>query len=1212
YGPTETTVWSALKRVTGAVAVAVPIGRPLANTQLYVLDAYMEPVPAGVAGELYIGGDGLARGYFDRPGLTAERFVPDPFGREAGGRLYRTGDVARYVADGEVEFLGRTDQQVKVRGHRIELGEIEAALGQHPAVGEAVVVACEESAGGDKQLVAYVVTGRGAGETEGEGPEATARHAELTAQWRMAWDETYAQETAAGADPTLNLSGWESSYTGEAIPAGEMREWVERTVSNILALRPARVLEIGCGTGLLLSRIGPHCQEYCATDFSPNALRYVRQLRAAQDSSRVTLLQRSAEDFTDFEAGAFDAIVLNSVIQYFPDVNYLLKVLEGAVKTVKAGGHIFLGDVRSLPSLETFHTSVQLHHAPPALTVSQLRQRVQKSILLEEELVIAPAFFHALKHHLPDITEVHVRHKRGSYHNELSLFRYDVILKVGGEAPAREDYTRLNWEEQGLSLPALRAFLADNRPPALRVTGVPNARCEAECRMVELLSNMRAEETVGALREALPPSRSGDGVDPEDLYALGESLPYAVEVLWNDFSEVASYDVVFKRHGSSPTEAFTTADEVIELKPWDSYVNNPLQGKFASRLVPLLHGHLAEKLPSYMIPTAFVLLPEMPLTPNGKVDRRALLRLEVGNRIAEESYVAPRDETEEAVAAIWAEVLGLARVGVESDFFELGGHSLRATQVISRLHREFGVELPLRGLFGSPTVAALSEKIKSARETGQATRVPPISRVSREQNRFPLSFAQQRLWLLHQLQLDDAAYNVPMAVRLTGQLDVAAFERTLAEVVRRHEVLRTTFAEADGQPVQIINPAAGVALPVTDLSHMGAVERETRVGRLITDEAGQPFDLAEGPLLRARLLRLSGREHVALVTMHHIVIDAWSLSLLIREVAALYAAYARGEASTLPELEVQYADYSVWQQQWLQGETLAIQLDYWKKQLAGAPAALDLPTDRPRPAVQTQRGAREPFQLSAVLTRALNELSRREGVTLFMTLLAAWQVLLSRYTNQKDILVGSDVANRNHSETEDLVGFFSNMLVLRTDVSGNPSFVNLLRRVRETCLNAYAHQNAPFERLVEALQPKRDLSRSPVFQVMFILQNAPTSALELSGVKLSLLDVDNKTAKFDLGLLMREDAEGRLSGVLEYNTDLFDASTVARIAGHLSVLLGAVVGSPARRIDALPLLTPGERALTLEGWNATAGRYRREACLHELFEEQAARTPEAV
>jgi amino acid adenylation domain-containing protein len=1220
YGPTETTIWSAVKRVERVEGNVVGIGQPIANTQIYILDTHFQPVPVGVAGELYIGGDGLARGYLNREGLSAERFVPHPYSQKAGARLYRTGDRARYLADGQIEFLERLDHQVKIRGHRIESGEIEAALEQHPAVGGAVVLA-REDAPGDKRLVAYVVTRQGGDSAEEAAPEAD-QEAELVSQWQKAWDGTYAQPSEQ-SDPTFNLSGWKSSYTGLPIPPDEMREWVEHTVTQILSLRPSRVLEIGCGTGLLLTRIAPQCQHYCATDFSPNALRHVRQLVADRNLAQVALRQQSAEDFTGLEAGTFDTVILNSVIQYFPDVNYLLKVLEGVVKTVKAGGHIFLGDVRNLPLLEAFHTSVQLHRAPSSLPTPRLRQQIQKKIIQEEELVIAPAFFQALKHHLPEITSVKAQLKRGRYHNELSRFRYDVVLQVKGELPEGDRHPRLNWKKQNLSLSAVRSLLAGSGQQLLHLTEVPNARCQAEQKAVELLATMGAEQNVGELRSALSLSPQGGGVDPEDFRDVGESLSYSVEALWTDSSAEGFYDVIFKRYplnsGTTAAVNITNSLRQVErgrLRPWRSYANNPLQGKFLRQLVPQLHRYLEEKLPSYMIPAAFVLLAEMPLTPNGKVDRRALSKMEVAHSPSEQGYVAPRNEIEEAVAAIWADVLGQEHVGVHDDFFEMGGHSLLATQVISRLHKKFGVELPLRDVFEAPTVAGLSEKIEAACQAARGLQVPPIIPVPREQQHFPLSFAQQRLWFIHKFQLNEAAYNMPVAARLTGRLDIPALERTLTEIVRRHEVLRTTFAEVEGQPVQVINPPTAVALPVVELGHLTHNEREAEAERLTVAEAQRPFDLATGPLLlRASLLRLGEHEHLAVITMHHIVIDGWSLGVLIREVAALYAAYSQGLHSPLPELPIQYADFAHWQHQWLQGDTLETQLSYWKQQLAGAPAVLNLPTDRPRPPVQTQRGAQEQFRLSEDLTRALNELSRREGATLFMTLLAAWQALLARYSNQEDVTVGTPAAGRQRAETEPLIGFFINTLVMRARVRGGAGFGELLRDVRESCLGAYAHQDVPFERLVEELVTERNLSRTPLFQVWFVLQNTPAPSYELPGLTLNVSEPDKATAKFDL-LLAISEADGGLAGTLEYNSDLFDASTAARLAGHFERLLAAAVAEPERPVAELPLLSEGERAELVARAGGSHGLARAPfapaRCLQELVEEHAARDASAA
>jgi non-ribosomal peptide synthetase component F len=517
---------------------------------------------------------------------------------------------------------------------------------------------------------------------------------------------------------------------------------------------------------------------------------------------------------------------------------------------------------------------------------------------------------------------------------------------------------------------------------------------------------------------------------------------------------------------------------------------------------------------------------------------------------------------------------------VRENFFELGGHSLLATQVMSRVRETFRIEVPLRALFESPTVADFALKIEQALRTGAGTEVPPIVTVGRDRP-LPLSFAQQRLWFIDQLEPGSSSYNVPAAVRLSGGLNVAALERTLSEIIRRHEVLRTTFAVRDGEPVQVIHEAAPLSLEVLDLSGLDEAEREAEALSLAAAEVRHPFDLARGPLLRVKLIRLGEQEHLVLMVMHHIVTDGWSVGVLIREVAALYEAYAQGQESPLDELPVQYADFAVWQREWLQGEALEAQLAYWREQLAGAPEVLELPTDRPRSATRTHRGAHEAMTLTEELSERLRVLSRRSGVTLYMTLLAAWQTLLHHYSGQDDIVVGTDVANRNRAETEPLIGFFVNMLVLRTNLSGDPTFSELLKRVREVCLGAYAYQDVPFEKLVEELRPERTLSHAPLFQMVFTLQNAPAEDLKLPGLRLSAVEADHAVAKFDLVFNLQE-VGGKLVGGLEYSTDLFDAPTVARILKHYETLLEGVAAQPNLRLSELEILSDEEKGLLNE------------------------------
>ncbi|HEX8348925.1 MAG TPA: condensation domain-containing protein, partial [Hymenobacter sp.] len=598
-----------------------------------------------------------------------------------------------------------------------------------------------------------------------------------------------------------------------------------------------------------------------------------------------------------------------------------------------------------------------------------------------------------------------------------------------------------------------------------------------------------------------------------------------------------------------------------------------------------LRAYLQEKLPEYMVPAAFVMLESLPLTPNGKVDRRALSAPDTSRPLGEGAYVAPQTAAEEMLAGIWTDVLEVKQVSIHDNFFDLGGHSLLATQLISRLRDTFCVEFPLRGLFDSPTVASLSERLEALRRTEQGLVAPPLLPVERE-GELLLSFAQARLWFLEQLEPGSYAYNMPAAVRLTGSLNVAALEQSLNEIVLRHEALRTTFRMVSGEPLQVIAPVLVLTLPLVDLRSLPEAQQEAQAERLATEEAQQPFDLAMGPLLRAKLLHLSEAEHILLLTMHHIVSDGWSMGVMIRELAALYKAFSMGKPSPLPELPIQYADFAHWQRQWLQGEVLAAQLFYWQQQLAGAQTVLELPTDRPRPAVQTFRGATQFLALPNPLSQKLKTLSQRSGVTLFMTLVAAFQTLLYRYTGQEDICIGSPIANRNRSETEELIGFFVNTLVLRTDLSENPSFQELLGRVREVTLGAYAHQDLPFEQLVEALQPERNLSHPPLFQVMFVLENAPMPTLELPDLTISSLERKTSTAKFDLTMSM-EDTEQGLVGSLEYNTDLFDAGTISRMLEHFQTLLEGIVANPEQRLKNLSLLTQPERHQLLVEWNDT-------------------------
>ena len=796
YGPTEATVASTMCDLSHEPATAldlreVPIGHAIRNTQVYVLDEHLQPVPIGAHGQLYVGGAGLARGYLERPDLTAAQFIPNPFSKGPGSRLYKTGDMARWRSDGNLEYLGRIDYQAKLRGFRIELGEIEAVLGTHPAIREAVVV-FREDLPGDKRLVAFLV-----------------------------------------AEPRTNLT---------------------------------------------------------------------------------------SSDVRDF------------------------------VKT---------------------------------------------------------------------------------------------------------------------------------------------------------------------------------------------------------------------------------------------------------------------RLPEYMVPSAFVELDALPLTANGKVDRRALLapsdsRERLPN--LKTVYVAPRDPIEQALAEMWGEILELKEVGIHDNFFELGGHSLFATQVVSRLREIFQIEIPLRVLFEAPTVARLAQRIALTRREGQPdSSVPPLKPVSRE-GELPLSFAQERLWFLHQLAPQSSAYNIPAAVRLAGPLDKAALTFSLDQLVKRHESLRTTFTEIAGRLTQVIHPSFTLKVSEIDLRSLPQDRRMGEAVRAVTDEARHPFDLIKGPLIRAVVVQLGDEDHVLAVNMHHIISDQWSFGVISRELVQCYNDFCEGHVTSSQALSIQYADFSHWQRQWLRGEVLESQLSYWKKQLVGIPV-LALPSDRPRPALQTFRGTYLSLDLPRSLVEGLKRLSLNEGVTLYMTFLAAFLTLLHRYTGQEDIAIGSPIANRHRLAIEGLIGSFVNTLVLRTDLSGAPAFRELLARVRDVALGAYAHQDLPFEKLVAELHPDRDIGGIPLVQVLFNFANAPLGRVDFKHLSWTPFEIDRGAAQFDLSLTIDPVISRKVH--LEFNTDLFESTTAVRILRHYRTLLESIVAGPEVRISELQLLAEGERRQMLVEWNNTQADYP-ETCVAQLIEAQAARMPQAV
>ncbi|MBB5958237.1 amino acid adenylation domain-containing protein [Saccharothrix tamanrassetensis] len=863
YGITETTVHVTYKRVLLedlAAAPSSPIGRALPDLRGYVLDERLEPVPVGVPGELFVAGHGLARGYLNRPGMTAQRFIPEPFSGTPGARMYRTGDQVRWLPDGTLEFLGRTDRQVKVRGYRIEPGEIEAAMLEHPMVGEAVVLPRTDQEG-NVDLVGYLSVEPGSDLVDRSSTAAVDG-------WSEVFDLAFGEE----ADP---FAGWDSSYTGEPIARAAMVEWLDHAVAPVVEARPRRVLDVGCGTGLFLRRLAPLCERYVGTDVSGSALAAARKQAelVGLGPDRVELRRQPADDLTGLAGERFDAVLLDSVVQYFPSVDYLVSVLQGLIDLVEPGGLVFVGDVRHLGLLEAFHTSVERYRSAPGESTAALRARVAQRVGGENELLVDPGLFRRLE----GVASVDVRLKRGSHHTELERFRYDVVLRVGTDPAGQRGTEQRETEQQGSeprgteprAIPSrtwpgtveqFRDWLAGERPDIAVVRDIPNARVADDLRAAAVLADpVAAPATVGELAKVLVPH----GIDPDELAGVAEELGYRVGLRFSATGGPGLFDIAVGT-GELPAEPPLPPDRV----DWSRFANFCLRDRWEAEVVPALQAHLAERLPGHMVPARFVVLDRLPLNRSGKVDH-GTLPPPTSARADDASFVAPRDETERLLASIWAEVLGLERVGVTDDFFALGGDSLRSVQVVGRARAD-GLELTARGMFEHPTIAELATVAQRARA------VP---------TRVPLTTAQRLL-----LGSDPVWTTL---LEPTVRLDPELLDAALSFVARRHDALRLTL-DSEEWSVEPGEPE------VRWLPHSDS----------LPDDAAADFDPA------TTVVRIVGTDpdsatpqRLALV-VNRLAVDGRGVRILLAELGLAYRQLAAGAAIRLPGRPVGFAAWA--------------------------------------------------------------------------------------------------------------------------------------------------------------------------------------------------------------------------------------------------------------------------------------------------------------
>jgi amino acid adenylation domain-containing protein/thioester reductase-like protein len=743
YGPTESTVVATCCELAGPQPVnlegdRIPIGQPLLNIQAFVLDSSQQLVSPGEPGELYLSGQSLAQGYLNRPELTADRFRKGCLPDNPGLRLYRTGDLVRYRQDGLLEFLGRADHQVKINGFRVELREIEATLEQHSTVQEAVVLAQTDLYGG-KRLLAYVQA-RNSTSWEGMKWYETQLEKEQIQQWQVIHNDDHLNSVNTDWDNTFNISGWISSYTGEQIPEVEMQEWVGHTVDRILQLQPRRVLELGCGTGLLLFQIAPHCQSYVGTDISEASLAYIQAHIGQLSLPHVTLQHKPADDFEGIEPASYDTVILNSVLQYFPSVDYLMRVLELAVQRIQPGGKLFIGDVRNYLLQEAFATAVELHRAADNLPIAELQNRIQKRLHQEEELTVDPSFFLALQQRLPQISQVQILLKHSQFQNELTQFRYDVVLHIDSFPQVAVTTTWFDWQQQGCNLSRVRQWLLHSPAAALGIRGIPNARVLQPVSAVAWLKQACLSGNVGDLRQQLTRADSLNGIDPADLRQLAHELSYDIVISWAGTDQSGRFNALFQRQADDSSQKRATLESIPpEVKsppkrPWHTFANNPLQAKQTQTLASQLRDYLAQHLPRYMVPAAVVVMDSFPLTPNGKIDRQTLPVTNSSRPALTTPCLAPSTDLEEELATIWSTVLGVAQIGVKDSFFELGGDSLRLMQLMTQLEKSFQTTFSVTDFFNQPTIAHLAEQLQvpAGFTTSGATEFMTIPQLQRE------------------------------------------------------------------------------------------------------------------------------------------------------------------------------------------------------------------------------------------------------------------------------------------------------------------------------------------------------------------------------------------------------------------------------------------------------------------------------------------------
>ncbi len=1191
YGPTEASIDVTFYpcRQVNEREQSVPIGRPISNTQIYLLDEQLQAVPIGVTGQLYIAGINLAYGYLNRPELTAERFIPHPLSCQSGARLYATGDEARYLPSGNIEYLGRADLQVKVRGYRIELGEIEATLMNWPLVREAVVSVREDQPG-KKQIVAYIVIDRQCKDVQ---EYMSVLHDAQMQQWQAVFNESYDQPNPQ-PEPTFNTISWNNSYNQQLFPAEEMRLWVDQTTKRILSLHPNRIVEIGCGTGLLLFQIAEHCSYYLGTDISSQALTYIQQQLSSMPEILpiVHLDQKAADDFVDMHLAHPDVIVLNSVVQYFPDRDYLFRVLKGAVDALATKGKIFIGDIRSLSLLPIFHTSVELYQASSSALLGQIRQRVQKRIEQESELSVDPGYFHALKQVLSRITHCKVLLKRGYHQNEMARFRYDVVLSLDAPVSSRVDALRLEWRQHLSTIEEIGQVLSTRMPPALVVNNIPNARVTQDVRAWDLLVNGDQNMTVGELREYLA-EHSSSAIEPEDLWQLGERMAYAVDIMWAKSGEAACFDVVFMRQGLPQESLVELGDGQPESLSLAHFTNDPISAQLIRMVMTEVRKYAQQRLPEYMVPSIFVPLKSLPLTSNGKIDRQALPEPLLEQAHLEEQYMPPRTPVEEMLANIWAQVLDIERVSLRDNFFALGGDSIRCVQIIARANK-VGLHFTIKRMFQHQTIEELTQILE---QTSLQTDTSPTSRAAvmvaipatvREQvlrmlptaaenveDIYPLSPFQKHMLSFYRSTTEKGVFTWRRVIVWEDVLHIPLFEQAWQQVVERNVLLRAAFYWDElEEPVQVIYRHADLDITIDDCSALTAEEQQRCLSFYLAGEKARGFDRTLPMPTRFIIMKLAEKRFYIIQNSDYMRIEGWSGAFFFKEYLAFYEALRLKRPL---QMEPPIMDYAAW----LKMQDLTEAEKYWRAKLRDYHRVT--PLIEHAPANQSPKGDDFCFKKLRVPGQTAEELHafvRRHHLPLNALIQSAWSYLLSYYIGEQDVAFGVYLNGRTAAtaDIERVGGHFPNLLPLLVSVPGERPLLDWVKSVSESQLELLQLDYTPPDKLREWIHYPQN---QPLFESYLVYQNLPG---------MSEMPVEGAGTLRDYPISMLEDFYAQMeyplridifpygmSFCMSYYTKFFTGRSISFMLKDLLAVLETFLQHPYRLIKDIPFREQIER-----------------------------------